>query len=146
MPAARRRKDARRWLREVQAIVLLVVAGVALVAVIAFDPAQGPSEQAGPVGPVGTWMAWGLFSVFGHAGVLLPILLAAIGLGFFARPLTTRGWLAFAGLGVLLVSATGLLTQSALAIGDACASSAVACWAGRRPQRCVRRWVRWAPG
>jgi DNA segregation ATPase FtsK/SpoIIIE, S-DNA-T family len=115
----RRRKDARRWLREVQAILLVVVAGVALVAVVAFDPAQAPSEQASPVGPVGTWVAWGFFSAFGHAGVLLPIVLAAIGLGFFTRPLTTRGWLSFAGLGVLLLSATGLLTQSAHVIGGA---------------------------
>jgi S-DNA-T family DNA segregation ATPase FtsK/SpoIIIE len=116
---ARKRKEARRWLGEAQAIVLLVAAGVAVVALAAFDPALRPLEQRGPVGPVGTWLAWALFTAFGHAGILLPILLGLIAVGHFVRPLAPRGWPPIIGLGVLLVSATGLLDQSAHAIGGA---------------------------
>jgi S-DNA-T family DNA segregation ATPase FtsK/SpoIIIE len=115
----RKRKEARRWLGEAQAILLLVAAGVAVVALVAFEPAVHPSDQRGPVGPVGTWLAWALFTLFGHAGILLPILLGLIAVGHFLRPLAPRGWPPLVGLGVLLVSATGLLDQSAHAIGGA---------------------------
>ena len=50
---ARKKKEARRWLREAQAILLLAAAGFGLVALATFDPALAPGVQHGPVGPVG---------------------------------------------------------------------------------------------
>ncbi len=113
---ARRKKEARRWAREARGIALLVIAGFGLVALATFDPRLGPGEQQGPAGPVGVWLAWGLFTSFGYAALLLPLLLAVVGLGVFVRPLAVPGWSPLVGLAVLLVSATGLLTQSSSAL------------------------------
>jgi S-DNA-T family DNA segregation ATPase FtsK/SpoIIIE len=107
-PRARKRKEARRWLREVRAIALVAVAGFGLVALATFAP-----DQPSPVGPVGAWLAWLFFQAFGHAAFLFPVLLAVIAGGVFLRPLVTRGWPPVAGLAILLVSATGLLAQAA---------------------------------
>ena len=60
---ARKKKEARRWLREAQAILLLAAAGFGLVALATFDPALAPGVQRGPVGPVGVWLGWAFFLV-----------------------------------------------------------------------------------
>src|SRR5206468_1848209 len=49
---------------------------------------------------------------FGYSGVLLPLLLGAWGASAFLRPIVVRGWVPLVGLGVLVVSAAGLLTQA----------------------------------
>jgi S-DNA-T family DNA segregation ATPase FtsK/SpoIIIE len=114
-PRARksRRPDPHRWLREARAILAVAVATFALVALAVFDPALPPAEQATQVGPVGWWLGWLLFRIFGYAGFLLPVLLAAWGLAAFARPRRGRAAMAAAGLGVLLLTAAGLLQQAA---------------------------------
>jgi DNA segregation ATPase FtsK/SpoIIIE, S-DNA-T family len=112
---ARRRKQARRWQREVQGIVLLLMAGFALVALATFDPAQAPAAQPGPTGPVGVWTAWALFQGLGYAAFLVPLLLVVLGLGVFVRPLAPRGWSPLAGLGLLVLSATGLMALASSA-------------------------------
>src|SRR2546425_4349257 len=112
---ARKKKEARRWLREAQAIVLLAAAGFALVALATFDPAQPPGEQQGPVGPVGIWLGWAFFHALGYAGFLFPLLLAVLALSAFVRPLVvTRGWPPFAGVGIIVLSATGLLAETSV--------------------------------
>ncbi len=112
---ARRKKEARRWAREARGIALLVIAGFALVALASFDPRRPLAAQQGPAGPVGLWLAWALFAGFGYAALLFPLLLAVLALGIFVRPLAVAGWSPLVGLAVLLVSATGLLMQSASA-------------------------------
>jgi DNA segregation ATPase FtsK/SpoIIIE, S-DNA-T family len=109
-----RRKDQRpRWLREVQGIGALVVAGFGLVALAAFDPSVAPTYQEGLVGPVGLWLAWALFRCFGYAGFLFPTFLAAWGAGTFLRASRARGALPIAGIALLLVTATGILSLAA---------------------------------
>jgi S-DNA-T family DNA segregation ATPase FtsK/SpoIIIE len=110
---ARRRAEARRWIREARGIVALAVAGFAVVSLAVFDPALPPAEQGSAVGPVGWWLGWGLFRSLGYAGFLLPLLLGAWGMAAFTRPRVARGWVPVAGLGVLLVAAAGLLQQAA---------------------------------
>jgi DNA segregation ATPase FtsK/SpoIIIE, S-DNA-T family len=106
----RRRQKVGRWRREVKAIVLLVVAGFTLIALLTVDP----TEQRRPAGPVGIWLGWALFGALGYAAFLVPLVLALVGLRAFVRPpVSGAGWMPFAGLGVLLLSATGLLTEAA---------------------------------
>jgi S-DNA-T family DNA segregation ATPase FtsK/SpoIIIE len=111
----RRKKEARRWQREIKGIGLLLSAGFCLVALATFDPIRAPSVQSGPTGPVGVWAAWGLFLALGYAGFLLPLLLAVLGVGIFVRPLAPGGWAPLAGVGMLLVSSTGLLALASSA-------------------------------
>ncbi len=120
-PRPRKKAGGDRWVSEVKGIVALAAAGFGLVALAMFDPALPPAEQASPVGPVGVWLGWVAFQSFGHAGFLFPLLLGAWGASAFVRPLVTRGWVPVAGIALLLVSATGLLTQasSAMAAGGA---------------------------
>jgi S-DNA-T family DNA segregation ATPase FtsK/SpoIIIE len=108
---ARRKKDVRRWTREVKAIALLVIAGFALVALATFDPTQPRHQQHAPVGPVGVWLGWALFATLGYAGFLLPLMLSVIGASIFMRPLVARGWPPVVGVTLLLLSASGLLAQ-----------------------------------
>jgi hypothetical protein len=110
---ARRRADARRWVREARGIGAMAVAGFAVVSLAVFDPALPPSEQNSAVGPVGWWLGWALFRALGYAGFLLPLLLGVWGVAAFTRPRVARGWVPLAGLGVLLVAAAGLLQQAA---------------------------------
>src|SRR5262245_55100203 len=107
--SARKRAERRRWVREVQGIAALVVAGFGVVALATFDPRQTPARQESLAGPVGLWLAWGLFQAFGYAGVLLPILLGAWGASAFLRHSLVRGALPVLGLAGLLVTASGLL-------------------------------------
>jgi S-DNA-T family DNA segregation ATPase FtsK/SpoIIIE len=110
---ARRRAEARRWIREARGIVALAVASFAVVSLAMFDPALPPAEQATSVGPVGWWLGWFLFRIFGYAGFLGPILLGGWGVAAFVRPRIARGWLPLAGLGVLLLAAAGVLQLAA---------------------------------
>jgi S-DNA-T family DNA segregation ATPase FtsK/SpoIIIE len=106
---ARRRTKVGRWRREVKGIVLLVVAGFTLIALLTVDPAG----DRGPAGPVGSWLGWALFGALGFAAFLVPLVLALVGIRTFVRPpVSGVGWMPFAGLGVLLLSATGLLTEA----------------------------------
>ncbi|MGH7276006.1 MAG: DNA translocase FtsK 4TM domain-containing protein, partial [Candidatus Rokuibacteriota bacterium] len=120
-PRPRKKPGGDRWRGEVKGIVALALAGFALVALATFDPALSPAEQASPVGPVGVWLGWVAFQSFGYAAFLFPLLLGAWGASAFVRPIVASGWLPLAGIAVLLVSATGLLTQasSLLASGAA---------------------------
>jgi S-DNA-T family DNA segregation ATPase FtsK/SpoIIIE len=108
----RRRKDARRWLREVKAIGLLVLAAFGAVALATFDPTLPHARQPAPVGPVGITLGWALFEAFGYAGFLLPLLVAVIALSVFVRPFVSRGWAPFTGVAIVLASATALLAQT----------------------------------
>jgi DNA segregation ATPase FtsK/SpoIIIE, S-DNA-T family len=121
---ARKRRDARRWLREVEAIGLLAAACFAAVALV--NHARG-ADPHGVVGMLGDWLGWALFHAFGYAGFLFPLVIAVIAINLFLRPLTTRGWTPLVGLGLLLVSATGVLTLTAIALdGPAAAARAYA--------------------
>jgi S-DNA-T family DNA segregation ATPase FtsK/SpoIIIE len=111
MPA--RKREPRRWLREAKAILLLVLAGFATVAV--WNHTRGVDPQ-GPVGHIGAWLGSSLFVAFGYGGYLFPLILAVVGLNVFVRPIAAKGITPFAGLGVLLLSATGLLTQTAMTL------------------------------
>jgi S-DNA-T family DNA segregation ATPase FtsK/SpoIIIE len=110
---ARKKKEARRWLREVEAIALFAVAGFAAAAL--FNHARG-ADPEGVVGMLGDWLGWGLFGAFGYAGFLFPLVLAVIAVNLFLRPLTTRGWAPLVGLAVLLISATGVLALTAVGL------------------------------
>ena len=114
---ARKKKEARRWLREAQAILLLAAAGFGLAALATFDPALAPGVQRGPVGPVGVWLGWAFFRALGYAGFLFPLLLVIIALSAFMRPLAAHGWAPFVGLGIIVLSATGLLTETSSYFG-----------------------------
>src|SRR5439155_300575 len=114
---ARKKKEARRWLREAQAILLLAAAGFGLVALATFDPALAPGVQRGPVGPVGVWLGWAFFRALGYAGFLFPLLLVIIALSAFMRPLAAHGWAPFVGLGIIVLSATGLLAETSSYFG-----------------------------
>jgi DNA segregation ATPase FtsK/SpoIIIE, S-DNA-T family len=105
-----KKREPRRWLREAQAILLLVLAGFGAVAV--WNHTRGVDPQ-GPVGHLGAWLGWALFVAFGYGGFLFPLILTVVGVNVFVRPIAARGWVPFAGLGVLLLSATGLLAQTA---------------------------------
>ena len=107
---ARKKAERRRWVREVQGIAGLVVAGFGVVALATFDPREAPGHQESLAGPVGLWLAWGLFRGFGYASFLFPVLLGAWGAGSFLRPSVVRGKLPMLGLAVLLVTATGLFS------------------------------------
>jgi S-DNA-T family DNA segregation ATPase FtsK/SpoIIIE len=109
---SRRRKPVGRWRREVKGIVLLVIAGFVLIALATVDPARNPTEQGGPVGPVGIWLGWTLLGMLGYAAFLLPLVLALLGIRVFVGPVTGAGWVPFAGLVVLVLSTTGLLTEA----------------------------------
>src|SRR5262249_37597916 len=111
---ARKKKEARRWVREAQAIVVLAAAGFVLIALASFDPTVPPGEQHDPVGPVGTWLGWVFFRAFGYGGFLFPLLLVIIALSAFIRPLVAHGWPPFVGVGIIFLSATGLLAETSV--------------------------------
>jgi len=123
-PRPRRKKGGDRWWSEVKGILALAAAGFSLVALAMFDPALPPAEQASPVGPVGVWLGWVAFQSFGYAGFLFPILLGAWGASAFVRPVVMSGWVPVAGIAVLLVSATGLLTQASSTLSPGAARAA----------------------
>jgi S-DNA-T family DNA segregation ATPase FtsK/SpoIIIE len=108
-----KKREPRRWLREARAIVLLVLAGFGAVAV--WNHTRGVDPQ-GPVGHLGAWLGWALFVAFGYGGFLFPLILSVVAINVFVRPIAARGLTPFAGLGVLLLSATGLLTQTAMTL------------------------------
>jgi S-DNA-T family DNA segregation ATPase FtsK/SpoIIIE len=114
---ARRRKQQHRWLREVKAIALLVLAGFGAVALLAYEPELPMREQTAPAGPVGAWLGGALFQSFGYAAFLFPLLLGVIALSAFARPFAPRGWPPAVGFVLLLLSATGLLAQVSDSVG-----------------------------
>jgi S-DNA-T family DNA segregation ATPase FtsK/SpoIIIE len=101
-----------RWVREAKGILALALSGFGFVALYAFDPTLHPLDQSSPVGPVGAWLGWGSFHAFGYAGYLFPVLLALYGVSAFVRPRMAHGWQAAAGLGILLVSAAGILARA----------------------------------
>ncbi len=119
VPAGERRRrkktDGQRWLREVKALVGLVVAGLTLVAIATFDPTVGVADQPAPVGRVGVWFGWLIFKVVGHAGLGIPLLLAFWAAATFVRPSVRVRWISLVGLSVLAISATALLDQASLA-------------------------------
>jgi S-DNA-T family DNA segregation ATPase FtsK/SpoIIIE len=108
-----KKREPRRWLREARAILLLVLAGFGTVAVWNHTRSVDPQ---GPVGHLGAWLGWALFVAFGYGGFLFPLILAVVAVNVFVRPIAARGFTPLAGLGVLLLSATGLLTQTALTV------------------------------
>ena len=117
--AVRRRAAARRaargelrWLREVKGLLALGLAGIVVIALYCYDPVVHPLDQSSPVGPVGLWIGWGLFWAVGYAGYLLPMLLVLYGVGAFVRARLAHGWPGLVGLGVLLVSVTGVLGRA----------------------------------
>jgi len=110
--SARRKREPRRWLREVEAIALLAAAGFTAVAL--FNHARGVDPH-GVVGMIGDWLGWTVFGAFGYAGFLFPLVVAVIAVNLFLRPLTMRGWAPFIGLAIILLSATGLLALTAAA-------------------------------
>ena len=117
--AARKAARAERsWLREVKGLLALGLAGIGFVALYAFDPMPRPPDQASPVGPVGFWLGWVSFWSVGYAGYLFPLLLAVHGAGAFVRARWARGWPGVVGLGVLLVSLTGILARAGDSLGD----------------------------
>jgi S-DNA-T family DNA segregation ATPase FtsK/SpoIIIE len=71
------------------------------------------------VGHLGGWLGWILFSAFGYGGFLFPLILVVVAVNVFIRPIASRGWAPCAGLAVLLLSATGLLTQTAATLSPA---------------------------
>jgi hypothetical protein len=126
----RRRPDNHRWLREVKAIIALGIAGFALVSLLCFDPVIAPGEQRSPVGPVGVWLAWAAFQSLGYAALLLPLLLAVWGVATFVKTVSLRSGQPLIGLGLLVVTATGLLAQAARALGyEHSVPGGVVCWA-----------------
>ena len=112
-PRKRRQSDPHRWLREARGIVAIALAGFAVTSLAVFDPALPPAEQGSPVGPVGWWLGWALFRALGYAGFLLPLLLGGWGVAAFVRPRVAKGWVPLVGLGALLLTAAGLLQQTA---------------------------------
>ena len=110
---APKKREPRRWLREAKGILLLVLAGFGMVAV--WNHTRGVDPQ-GPVGHLGAWLGWSLFVAFGYGGLLFPLSLAVVAVNVFVRPLAARGVTPFAGLAVLLLSATGLMTQAAMTV------------------------------
>jgi DNA segregation ATPase FtsK/SpoIIIE, S-DNA-T family len=113
-PARASRKAKReqgRWVREVKGILALALSGFGFVALYAYDPTLHLFDQTSPVGPVGVWLGWVFFWAFGYAGYLFPLLLAGYGASAFIRSRMVTGWPAAVGLGLLLISVTGILTR-----------------------------------
>ena len=122
-----KRKEARRWLREVRAIGGLLVAAFTLVALATYR-APG-AEGHGPAGPIGHYLAYGLIYAFGYASLLFPLLLGLWATGIFMRPVVPRGWAPIVGLAIVLVSTTALLTQSSPALpGDDVQAGGIVGW------------------
>ena len=105
------KREQGRWVREVKGILALALSGFGFVALYAYDPTLHLFDQTSPVGPVGVWLGWVFFWAFGYAGYLFPILLAGYGASAFIRSRMVTGWPAAAGLGLLLISVTGILTR-----------------------------------
>src|SRR5436309_3399506 len=105
------KREQGRWVREVKGILALALSGFGFVALYAYDPTLHLFDQTSPVGPVGVWLGWVFFWAFGYAGYLFPILLAGYGASAFIRSRMVTGWPAVAGLGLLLISVTGILTR-----------------------------------
>jgi S-DNA-T family DNA segregation ATPase FtsK/SpoIIIE len=114
--AIKKKREARRWLREARGILLLVLAGFGAVAVWNHSRMVDPQ---GPVGHLGSWLGAALFVAFGYGGFLLPLIVAVVGANVFIRPIAASGWAPVAGVAVLLLSATGLLTQTAMTVSPA---------------------------
>ncbi len=110
-PAKKPRREPGRWVREAKGILALALAGFALIALYSFDPWLHLLDQSSPVGPVGGWLGAASFWAVGYAGYLFPVLLALYGLSAFLRPRMAAGWPAAVGLGILLISATGMLAR-----------------------------------
>jgi S-DNA-T family DNA segregation ATPase FtsK/SpoIIIE len=109
---SRRRKKkvtAHRWRRELHGILALLAAAFGAVAVATFDPTLPVADQTGPVGSVGAWLGFTLFRGFGHASLLFPLLGAFWGVAAFLRQPSGVRWLSFAGIAILIASATALL-------------------------------------
>jgi S-DNA-T family DNA segregation ATPase FtsK/SpoIIIE len=111
-PRKRRKRDPRRWTREVRGIVAMAIAGFAVTSLAVFDPALPPADQSSPVGPGGWYLGWALFRLLGYAGFLLPLLFGAWGAAAFVRAHVAKGWVPLVGIGVLLVAAAGLIQQA----------------------------------
>jgi len=109
--ASRAKREQGRWVREVKGILALALSGFGFVALYAFDPTLHLLDQSSPVGPVGVWLGWVFFWAFGYAGYLFPLLLAGYGASAFIRSRMVTGWPAAVGLGLLLISVTGILTR-----------------------------------
>ena len=107
-----KKREARRWLKEVRGILALCVAAFGIAALAAFDPAMKAADRSGLVGPVGFWLGWALFWASGYAGYLVPLALAFYGLRTFIRTRIFNGWPALVGLGLLLLGTTGLLASA----------------------------------
>ena len=105
------KREQGRWVREVKGILALALSGFGFVALYAYDPTLHLMDQTSPVGPVGVWLGWVFFWAFGYAGYLFPLLLAGYGASAFIRSRMVTGWPAVAGLGLLLISVTGILTR-----------------------------------
>ncbi|HEY4909326.1 MAG TPA: DNA translocase FtsK 4TM domain-containing protein, partial [Methylomirabilota bacterium] len=105
------KREQGRWVREVKGILALALSGFGFVALYAFDPTLHLIDQSSPVGPVGVWLGWVFFWAFGYAGYLFPLLLAGYGASAFIHSRMVTGWPAVAGLGLLLISVTGILTR-----------------------------------
>ncbi len=105
------KREQGRWVREVKGILALALSGFGFVALYAYDPTLHLFDQTSPVGPVGVWLGWVFFWAFGYAGYLFPLLLAGYGASAFIRSRMVTGWPAAVGLGLLLISVTGLLTR-----------------------------------
>ncbi|HKW93532.1 MAG TPA: DNA translocase FtsK, partial [Methylomirabilota bacterium] len=111
-PVRKAKGEPGRWVREAKGILALALAGFGFVALYAYDPMLHPLDQSSPVGPVGAWLGWASFHTFGYAGYLFPVLLTIYGISAFVRPRVAHGWPAAAGLGILLISATGILARA----------------------------------
>src|SRR5205809_3681564 len=107
------KREQGRWVREVKGILALALSGFGFVALYAYDPTLHLFDQTSPVGPVGVWLGWVFFWAFGYAGYLFPLLLAGYGASAFIRSRMVTGWPAAVGLGLLLISVTGILTRMA---------------------------------
>ncbi len=105
------KREQGRWVREVKGILALALSGFGFVALYAYDPTLHLFDQTSPVGPVGVWLGWVFFWAFGYAGYLFPLLLAGYGASAFIRSRMVTGWPAVVGLGLLLISVTGILTR-----------------------------------
>jgi DNA segregation ATPase FtsK/SpoIIIE, S-DNA-T family len=111
----KKKRDARRWLREARGILLVVLAGFGALAVWNYTPGVDPR---GPVGHLGAWLGAALFVGLGYGGFLLPLIVAVVGANVFIRPVAARGLTPLAGILVLLLSATGLLSQTAITLSS----------------------------
>src|SRR5436190_20485995 len=85
---AQKKREPRRWLREVKAILLLTGAGFGAVALWNYTHVSDPE---GPVGHLGAWLGWALFAAFGYGGFLLPLTLVVVAVNVFIRPIAAKG-------------------------------------------------------